>query len=57
MKKRDNSDKKQKFKKVKYTILIYFHTGIYVKFQTPMLNDEVCRAMTEKQTQTNIHTE
>ena len=29
-----------------------------LKFQTPMLNDEVCRAMTDKQTnkQTHKHT-
>ena len=31
MKKGDNSEKKQKFKKVKYTILIYFDIAIYVK--------------------------
>jgi len=43
------AEKKQKFKKVKDTILIYFHTGIYFKFQAPMLNDEVCQAMTDKQ--------
>ena len=31
-----------------------------LKFQTPMSNDEVCRAMTDKHTNTqtkNIHTE
>ena len=31
MKKGDNSEKKQKFKKVKDTILRYFDIGIYVK--------------------------
>ena len=31
MKKGDNSEKKQKSKKVKDTILRYFHIGIYVK--------------------------
>ena len=31
MKKGDNSEKKQKFKKVKDTILRYFHVGMYVK--------------------------
>ena len=31
MKKGDNSEKKQKFKKRKYTILRYLHIGIYVK--------------------------
>ena len=31
MKKGDNTYKKQKFKKVKDTILRYFHIGIYVK--------------------------
>ena len=31
MKKGNNSEKKQKFEKVKDSILRYFHVGIYVK--------------------------
>jgi len=42
--------------KVKDTILRYSHTGIYVKTSASMLNDEVCRVPTDKQTQTHTHT-
>ena len=56
MKKGDNSEKKQQFKKVKDAILIYFHIGICVKISDSYVNDEVCRATTDKKS-TNIHTE
>ena len=65
-KERRKKEKNQNFKKGKYTILRYSHIGIYIcmlKFQPPMLNDEVCRMATDKQTHKhtirhiNIHTE
>ena len=55
MKKGNNSKNKQKFKKVKDTILRYSHSGIYVKISVAY----VILATTDKHTTTqtkNIHT-
>ena len=51
MKKEDNSEIKEKLKKVKDTFFldIYIQVSI-LNFQPPMFNNEVCRAMTDKQT-------
>ena len=57
MKKGDNSEKKQKSKKVKDTILRYFHIGIYVEISASsvkrwsLLSDD-----RQTNTQTNMQT-
>ena len=40
MKKGNNSENKQKFKKVKYTILSYSHIDIYVEIHTDWVKTE-----------------
>ena len=48
-KKENNSETKEKSKKVKNTILIHIWLSL-LKFQSPMLNNGFCRATTDKQT-------
>ena len=53
--KRGITEKKEKIKKVKDTILRYSHIGIYVRISTSYVKHEVCTAATDKQRNTKTY--